>query len=152
MTMFFWTLMSKELLLNMFYAAPELWYTLLALLIALLGIIGFLYYTIVGLRNKNYFVKRNEDRYAETMNACKDGYYMFVYPDDRINDQQPVVEYCSRRLAVVLDLPNGINSVLADVLRLFYKDDAEKIRKYIALLREDGVSFEDKFMLKSGHS
>ncbi|MDO4184420.1 MAG: PAS-domain containing protein [Rhodospirillales bacterium] len=144
--------MSKELLLNMFYAAPELWYTLLALLIALLGIIGFLYYTIVGLRNKNYFVKRNEDRYAETMNACKDGYYMFVYPDDRINDQQPAVEYCSRRLAVVLDLPNGINSVLADVLRLFYKDDAEKIRKYIALLREDGVSFEDKFMLKSGKS
>ena len=28
----------------------------------------------------------------------------------------------------------------------FYKDDAEKIRKYVNLLQEDGVSFENKFV------
>ena len=143
--------MSKELLLNMFYAAPELWYTLLVLLLMLIVVIVFLYYNILKLRRKNYFIQRNEDRYAETMNACKDGYYIFIYPDDRINDsQQSTSEHCSRRLAVILDLPNGINSSFGEVMHHFYKDDAEKIRKYVNLLQEDGVSFENKFVLKSG--
>ena len=143
--------MSKELFSNMFYAAPELWYTLLACFLMLILYIAYQYYVILKLHRKNYFIKRKEDRYAETLNASKDGYYIFVYPDDRINDsQQAITEHCSRRLAVILGLPNGINSSLNEVLHHFYKDDAEKIRKYITLLQEDGVSFEHKFLLKSG--
>ena len=143
--------MSKELLLDMFYAAPELWYAILGLFVVLLFGIGFLYFNILKLRHKNYFIRRNEERYSETINAAKDGYYIFIYPDDRItNTRQNITERCSRRLAVILDLPDGINSKFDEVLRHFYKDDAEKIQKYASLLREDGVSFEDKFVIKSG--
>lgn len=143
--------MNKELLLDMFYAAPELWYAVLALFAGLSATIGFFYYNILKLRQKNYFIQRSRERYAETINAAKDGYYIFVYPDDRINDtRQNVVEHCSRRLAVILGLPAGIDSGYEDVLRNFYKDDAEKIHKYTALLKDDGVSFEDKFVLKNG--
>ncbi len=143
--------MNKELLLDMFYAAPELWYAVLAVICGLSALSGFFYYNILKLRQKNYFIKRSCERYAETINAAKDGYYIFVYPDDRINDpRQNVTEHCSRRLAVILGLPAGIDSGFEDVLRHFYKDDSEKIYKYTALLRDDGVSFEDKFVLKNG--
>lgn len=143
--------MNKELLLDMFYAAPELWYAVLAVFAALSAAAGYFYYSTLKLRQKNYFIKRNQERYAETINAAKDGYYIFVYPDDRINDpHQNVVEHCSRRLAVILGLSAGVDSDYEDVLRHFYKDDAEKVRKYTALLRDDGVSFEDKFVLKNG--
>lgn len=143
--------MNKELLLDMFYAAPELWYAVLAVFFGLSALSGFFYYNILKLRQKNYFIQRSCERYAETINAAKDGYYIFVYPDDRINDpRQNVTEHCSRRLAVILGLPAGIDSGFEDVLRHFYKDDSEKIYKYTALLRDDGVSFEDKFVLKNG--
>ena len=36
------------------------------------------------------------------------------------------------------------------MLKNFYKDDADRILKYITLLKEDGVSFEDRFDLKNG--
>jgi len=143
--------MSKELLWDMFYAAPELWYAIAVLFVALLFGMGFLYYNVLKLRHENYFIQRNEDRYAETINAAKDGYYIFIYPDDRItNTRQNITEKCSRRLAVILNLPNGINSKFQDVLHHFYKDDAEKIQKYTSLLKEDGVTFEDKFISRSG--
>lgn len=143
--------MNKELLLDMFYAAPELWYILFGVIFVLAAIIVWFYYNILKLKQKNYFIRRSQDRYAETINAAKDGYYIFVYPDDRVNDpRHTVVEHCSRRLAVILNLPSGIESKFDEILKHFYKDDAEKIYKYVALLREDGVSFEDKFILKNG--
>ena len=143
--------MDKELLLDMFFAAPGLWYAIAAAFILLSGLSFFLYYTTLKLKHKNYFIKRNEERYAETINASKDGYFIFIYPDERVNDsRQYTVGRCSRRLAVILSLANGINSSFDDILHAFYKDDAEKIQKYTTLLKEDGVSFEHKFVLKSG--
>lgn len=143
--------MSKELLLDMFYAAPELWYIVLFAFLCLLAASAFLYVKLLKLRQKNYFVKRVQDRYAETINASKDGYYIFVYPDDRINDpRKNTVEHCSRRVAVMLELSSGIEAKFEEILKHFYKEDVEKIYKYTALLRSDGVSFEDKFVLKNG--
>lgn len=113
----------------------------------MVAVLVFFYCSILKLRRKNYFIKRNEERYAETINAAKDGYYIFIYPDEDI--RQNAIEHCSRRLAVILDLSAGIDSDFKAVMHCFYKDDAEKITKYIALLREDGVSFEDKFNTKS---
>ena len=75
--------MNKELLLDMFYAAPELWYTIFGIIFVLGAIIAWFYYNILKLKQKNYFIRRSQDRYAETINAAKDGYYIFVYPDDR---------------------------------------------------------------------
>lgn len=142
--------MNKELMLDMFYAAPELWYILLAVFLTLLGFLFYFEIRILKLIQKNYFVNRDRERYAETLYASKDGYFAFIYPDEKVNDPQNFIkERCSRRLAVILDLPQGTASSFEDVLKCFYKDDAKKIIKYVTLLREDGVSFEENFILKT---
>lgn len=78
--------MNEALLIDMFYAAPELWYTLglgLAVLLFLMGAQGI---NILKLRQKNYFLNRDRERYAETLYASKDGYFAFIYPDEKVND------------------------------------------------------------------
>ena len=58
------------------------------------------YVRLLKLKRKNYFVRRDRERYAETLYASKDGYFAFIYPDDRVNDAAfAVSERCSRRLA-----------------------------------------------------
>ncbi len=107
--------------------------------------------TISRLKQKNYFLNRDRERYAETLYASKDGYFAFVYPDERIKDPRRTIrERCSRRLAVMLNLKNGINSSFDDILSAFYKEDAKKINKYLKLMQEENIPFEDTFTLKSG--
>ncbi len=102
------------------------------------------------LKQKNYFLNRDRDRYAETIYASKDGYFAFIYPDEFIKDPlKSVKDRCSRRLAVMLNLKNGRQSSFEDVLNVFYKEDARKLQKYLLLMREDGLSFEDTFVMKS---
>lgn len=142
--------MSYELLINMFYAAPEFWYILGAAFAALLIFLLFTGLKILKLKQKNYFLNRDRERYAETLYASKDGYFAFVYPDEKVNDPRKTIkERCSRRLAVILNLEKGTNSSFEDILRNFYKDDAKKIVKYVSLLMEDGVSFEEEFVIKN---
>ena len=139
-----------ELLTDMYYAAPELWYALIFLVLVLIVIIISELFKILRLKQKNYFVNRDRERYAETLYASKDGYFAFIHPDDKVNDpRQNIVERCSRRLAVIMNLPNGTRSSFEEILKNFYKDDEKKIRKYVALLQDDGVSFDDEFILKS---
>lgn len=139
-------------MLDMFYAAPELWYILLVVLLLLLGFLFFSQIKILKLTQKNYFINRDRERYAETLYASKDGYFAFIYPDEKVNDPQNFVkERCSRRLAVILDLQQGTSSTFEDVLKCFYKEDAKKISKYVSLLQEDGVSFEEDFNLKNSN-
>ena len=72
--------MNEALLIDMFYAAPELWYTLglgLAVLLILMGAQGI---NILKLRQKNYFLNRDRERYAETLYASKDGYLLLFIP------------------------------------------------------------------------
>lgn len=145
--------MDKKLLLDMFYAAPELWYLILVLFLVLLGWLVYFQIKILKLVQKNYFINRDRERYAETLYASKDGYFAFIYPDEKVNDPQNYVkERCSRRLAIILDLPRGTASNFQDVLKCFYKDDARKIIKYVSLLRDEGVSFEESFLLKNNSS
>lgn len=107
--------------------------------------------TIIKLRQKNYFLNRDRERYAETMYASKDGYFAFVYPDERIKDPRRTIrQRCSRRLAVMLNLKNGIQSDFEDVISSFYKEDAKKLKKYLKLMQEEGIAFEDTFSLKNG--
>ena len=101
-------------------------------------------------RKKNYFLNRDRERYAETIFASKDGYFAFVYPDDAIKDPRKFVrERCSRRLAVMLNLKNGTQSSFDDVLNVLYKEDALKFKKYVALMQEEGILFEDTFTIKA---
>lgn len=141
--------MTLDLLLDIFYAAPEFWYITLGV-VAIIAF-GFVYFLIQSLRltQKNYFLNRDRERYAESLYASKDGYFAFIYPDQRVNDpRKKLFERCSRRLAVMLSLENGTKANFDDVLKMFYKDDARKIAKYVDLLMEQGVSFEDEFIIK----
>ena len=140
------------LLSDMYYAAPELWYICGAVMFLLLMILIGQLFKILRLKQKNYFLNRDRERYAETLYASKDGYFAFIYPDQKVNDpRKKIVERCSRRLAIILNLPKGTKSAFEDILKNFYKDDIKKILKYVSLLREDGVSFDDDFALKNNN-
>ena len=144
--------MRTALLADMFYAAPELWYGIGAVLLFLLGAWFFTLLKLLKLRQKNYFLNRDRERYAETLYASKDGYFAFVYPDEKVNDPHKTIkERCSRRLAVIMNLPGGTQSSFEDILKSFYREDAKKILKYLDLLFDDGVSFEDTFTVKSNN-
>lgn len=144
--------MTQGLLTDMYYAAPELWYALAALFGSLLFLLGSLGLKLLKLKQKNYFLNRDRERYAETLYASQDGYFAFLYPDQKINDpRQNIIEHCSRRLAVIMNLPEGTKSKFEDILKNFYKEDAKVIQKYVELLKDDGVSFEDDFNLKNGN-
>lgn len=128
----------------------EVLYFCLAGGVVLIALLISFQITIARLKQKNYFLNRDRERYAETLYASKDGYFAFIYPDERIKDPRRTVrERCSRRLAVMLNLPNGIQSGFEDVLECFYKDDAKKIRKYLSLMQEENIPFEDVFALKT---
>ncbi len=142
--------MNQELLIDMYYAAPELWFGLGALFLILLLLLLYYWYNYLRLKQKNYFLNRDRERYAETLYASKDGYFAFIYPDQKVDDpRKNVVERCSRRLAVIMNLAEGTASGFDDILKNFYKEDAKRIQKYVDLLREDGVSFDDEFTLKN---
>ena len=136
----------------MYYAMPELWYGI-GLFVTMLVFSTFtLIFYLLKIRQKNYFLQRDRERYAETLYASHDGYFAFIYPDDKVNDpRKTITERCSRRLAVILGLEKGIKSDFNDVLQNFYKDDAKKINKYVGLLKEEGVAFEDYFLLKTAN-
>ncbi len=142
-----WVLLS-----DMYYAAPEVWYILSSILLLMFAIVVWQAFQILRLKQKNYFLNRDRERYAETLYASRDGYFAFIYPDQKVNDpRQNVSERCSRRLAVIMNLSAGVKSSFEDILKNFYKEDAKKIQKYVSLLRDDGVSFDDEFMLKSAN-
>ena len=119
--------MDFELLENMYIAAPELWFGI-AFLVALLVILIFVLAVLsLKLKQKNYFLRRDRERYAETLYASHDGYFAFIYPDDKVNDpRKEITERYSRRLAVILGLDKGIKSEFNDILKKFYRDDAKK--------------------------
>ena len=144
--------MTQRLLTDMYYAAPELWDALAAFFGALLFLLISVFLKLLKLKQKNYFLNRDRERYAETLYASKDGYFAFLYPDQKINDpRQNIVEHCSRRLAVIMNLPNGTHSKFEDILKNFYKEDAKFLQKYVEMLKEDGVSFEDDFTIKNSN-
>ena len=135
--------MDSDILKNLLYLSISLSLILTVILVDFR--IRFL-----RLKQKNYFLKRDRQRYAETLYASKDGYFAFIYPDEAIRDPRPlVIERCSRRLAVMLDLKKGRDASFEDVLNAFYKDDARRLKKYLALMQEEGIVFEDTFHLKN---
>ena len=102
-------------------------------------------------KHKIYFIRRDRERCNEVLYAAKDGYFCFVYPDQKVKDpQKEIMEKCSRRLAVMLNLKDGTASVFAQVLDSFNKDDAKLLKKYVGLLQQEGKFFEDMLRLKNG--
>ena len=142
--------MDKELLSDMFYAAPELWYGIGMIFLLLIVVLIAFAFWVLKLKQKFYFLRRDRERYAETLYASHDGYFAFIYPDEKVDDpRKEITERCSRRLAIILGLTQGIKADFNDVLANFYKDDARKISQYVGLLKEEGTAFEDCFPLKN---
>lgn len=80
-------------------------------------------------KRRNYFIRRDRDRYEETLYACRDGYFAFIYPDDRVNDAASgISERCSRRLAVLLNLDGGVETPLPKCSEAFTKTMPTKLR------------------------
>lgn len=115
----------------------------------LAGVVIFLRITIARLKQKNYFLNRDRERYAETLYALQEGCFAFIYPDERIKDpRRNVREKCSRRLAVMLNLKQGTSASFDDVLSAFEENDALQIKAYVQKLRTDGLDFEYRAKLK----
>lgn len=121
------------------------------LLVCLLGIIASMQMKIYKYKRKIYFIKRDRERCNELLFSSKDGYFCFVYPDQKVKDpQKDIQEKCSRRLAVMLGLKNGTAAVFSDICEALNKDDAKLVKKYVSLLQQEGKPFEDMLSLKNG--
>ncbi|MBQ8481387.1 MAG: PAS domain-containing protein [Alphaproteobacteria bacterium] len=137
--------MTDELLKNivLFSAVLEL---------ILVFVIFSMQIKIYKLRRRVYFVKRDRERCNELLFSAKDGYFCFVYPDQKVKDpQKNTIGKCSRRLAVMLGLKNGTASSFDEITDAFYKDDAKILKKYVELLHHEGHPFEDMLELKGGN-
>lgn len=104
---------------------------------------------IAKYQRKIYFIKRDRERCNEVLYSAKDGYFCFVYPDQKVKDaQKGIVEKCSRRMAVILGLKSGTAASFSEVADSFYKEDARILKKYVTLLQQEGHAFEDVLRLK----
>lgn len=123
-----------------------------ALEVILVFVIFSMQVRIYKLRRKVYFIKRDRERCNELLFTAKDGYFCFVYPDQKVKDpQKNIIGKCSRKLAVMLGLKNGSMASFDEVSDSFYKDDARILKKYVELLRQEGHAFEDMLNTKSGN-
>lgn len=118
----------------------------------MIAVIASLQVKIYQYRRKVYFIKRDRERCNELLFSAKDGYFCFVYPDQKIKDpQKGIKEVCSRRLAVILGLKSGTAASFNEISEAFYKEDARILKKYVALLQQEGRAFEDMLNLKGNH-
>lgn len=74
--------------------------------------------------------------YEEMLYASKDGYLTYSTYKNK------TYEYCSRRLATILNLKNGEESLHTDVFSLFSNNYQEKLNQKFNLLIKKGISFE----------
>lgn len=99
-----------------------------------------------NLRLKNELIKQNYAvrHYEEMLYAARDGYLTYsLY-------KKKEYQYCSRRLATLLNLKKGIQSTVADVLSRF--EQTEDLTESFNMLIKDGISFETFAKTKSGRS
>ncbi len=83
--------MTDELLKNIILVSA-------ALELILVFVIFSMQVKIYKLRRKVYFIKRDRERCNELLFSAKDGYFCFVYPDEKVKDpQKNTIGKCSRR-------------------------------------------------------
>lgn len=117
--------------------------------IIMISVIIYMQIRIYKLNCKVYFIKRDRERCNELLFSAKDGYFCFVHPDQQVKDpQKGIVEKCSRRLSVLLNLKDGTASSFNEIVDSFTKEDAKILKKYVAMLKQEGLAFEDILTLK----
>ena len=75
-------------------------------------------------------------QYEEMLYASKDGYLTYTVHNNEVYQE------CSRRLATLLNLKNGLKSTTAEVFGVFEKKDSDNLNTFFNHLVENGTSFE----------
>ncbi len=124
----------------------------LLMFLIMIGVIASQQVKIYKYKRKIYFIRRDRERCNEVLFAAKDGFFCFVFPDQKVKDpQKNIVERCSRRLAVMLGLKSGTAASFDEVMDSFHKEDARLLKKYVELLQQEGKTFEDMLRLKGSN-
>ncbi len=95
-----------------------------------------------NLRRANRRLADEAEAAREIMASAADGFFVWNIVDGS--------EKCSRRLAVLLDLPRGTQSGLDDILSRFGENDAAALATAVDALRRDGTGFELRLVLGDG--
>lgn len=82
-------------------------------------------------------------RLRECLSTSPEGFFCWL--DDGAGGA-----FCSRRLAVLLSLPRGIDSAFEDVLEAFRPEDARTLDMAMGTLRREGEGFEAELTLAEG--
>lgn len=81
--------------------------------------------------------------YEEMLYASKDGYLTSsLYKNKEY-------QYCSRRLATLLNLKNGEKSTTSEIFNVFKRADAEKLNASLEALKRNGMAFETLVQTKN---
>lgn len=109
-----------------------------------LPLVAFQRWRILRLGRRAAEKEADARRLHECLAAAPDGYYAFAAGtgDPR--------ETCSRRLAVLLGLPRGIDSTWSEVMEAFAPGEADGLDGRLAALRRDGDPFEIELPLPEG--
>lgn len=136
--------MNEELLRNIILIS-------VAIEIVMVVVLILMQIKLLKFSRRTYFIKRDRERCNQLLYTARDGYFCFIYPDQKVKDpRKSLMEKCSRRLAVMLSLKNGTASSFEDVLEAFYKEDARLLKKYVSLLEQEGLAFDDVLIIKGG--
>lgn len=87
--------------------------------------------------------KYKTKQYEEMLYAAKDGYLTYAVHNNKVYQE------CSRRLATLLNLKNGMQSTPAEVFGVFEKQDRDKLNTFFTHLVENGTSFETMVKTKA---
>lgn len=124
--------------------------TITKLLYIWLGISIFLPFIIALIASQKRKLKREiikqKDKvlqYEEMLYAAKDGYLTYTQFNNKVYQE------CSRRLATLLNLKNGIQSSPTEVFAVFERADSEKLNSFFNRLVENGTSFETMVKTKA---
>lgn len=88
-------------------------------------------------------LKNKVQQYEEMLYAAKDGFLLYTAHADKTEQE------CSRRLATLLNLKNGMQSTFSEVFGVLEKQDSDKLNTFFTHLIEDGASFETMVKTKA---
>ena len=114
----------------------------LVLIAALVGLVAQ-YRRVKTLRGRLKSARRRAEQAFGCLELATDGYYGWLH--DGLG-----TELCSRRLALLLQLPQGTQSNFTDILSFVSDLDAVTLERSVDRLRAEGESFETEATLTDG--
>jgi PAS domain-containing protein len=108
------------------------------IIIGFMGIIGIWGWYFRKLTTRNSKLIKKADVLAEILSVNPEGHFIWYYNS---TEGIPVYERCSRKLAVMLNLPEGTTSGFSDILKRFDKKHSNILESCTDNLIKNGESF-----------